>query len=448
MNEPFKMNSKGSALIIVLVIVMTISISAFMVMQRSAMMTSAQARKSAAQTADSVSQVIAAIVSSRQICLAGFDAAGPEAGVQFFNPSGALSNFDYSLASSANGQNISAPGVYPSGPGAAAGRLRFAGGLDIPNTSLRLNRLYLSGATRDSTTPNLYNVRVMADIGSTQTTSSSLTSRAVADLKIQTNGAAMIDCMPNNTTNTNQILCEGMGCIYTISANGQGNCTCPLEPVTCANGAYVTSVSGNVAQCSTSTISRSCASQANSFLVALDQAGNPVCGSVVTCPVGTSRAGAGGAATPVDCRCATAGDVWNGTACGAAVPVVVGACGGANNGTYADATAANAAGLCSAGTANPASLAGAGPWNWSCDGSGGGSNQSCSAAMTMPPTPNAVRCTWALAGGPFVSGTTSCTCIVGGASVNMTTVTCISTWGGSGLASMGGCFGTSPSCPP
>ena len=413
MNE-FKMNSKGSALIIVLMIVMTISISAFMVLQRSTDITRVQAQKSAAQTADSVAQLISTVLSSRTVCLGGFDGPNPaEAGMQFYDTAGNLSNFNYALASSASGQNISAPGIYPSGPGVNNAPLRFTAGLNIPNSSLRLNRIYLSNASPDSSMLNLYNVRVMADFGSTQSNTNSLVSRAIADLKIQTNGAAMIDCMPNAVTNTNQILCEGMGCVYTISANGQGNCTCPLEPVTCANGTYVTSVVGNVAQCSTATVSRSCASQTNSFLVALDQAGNPVCGSVVTCPAGSSRAGAGGAASPVDCRCANAGETWNGSNCSVPAAVVAGNCGGANGGTFADATAANAAGLCASGSASPASLSGAGPWSWSCNGSGGGTNMSCSAFVavatpTPTPTPTPAGGTWQMAWIP-VSPVLACT---------------------------------------
>jgi hypothetical protein len=114
--------------------------------------------------------------------------------------------------------------------------------------------------------------------------------------------------------------------------------------------------------------------------------GIPTCQPYIICPPGTSKTGAGGAAAPPVCKCTVVGQIWNGVSCGATV-ALDGLCGGANGGTFADATSANAAGLCNAGTASPVALAGAGPWSWNCIGANGGISVACSATDNVAACP-------------------------------------------------------------
>jgi len=102
--------------------------------------------------------------------------------------------------------------------------------------------------------------------------------------------------------------------------------------------------------------------------------------------------------------------VQTGATCASAPISVSGLCGGANGGSFADATTATAAGLCSSGTLS-AAISGAGPWNWSCAGST--STASCSAlpiisTVTSTQWAGGNVCFFSYTGSP--SGITSCPC--------------------------------------
>ncbi len=54
--------------------------------------------------------------------------------------------------------------------------------------------------------------------------------------------------------------------------------------------------------------------------------GTGTCSAAVSCPIGTSGAGAGGPAAPMGCSCNTAGESWNGSACQTGAPASGFAC--------------------------------------------------------------------------------------------------------------------------
>jgi alpha-tubulin suppressor-like RCC1 family protein len=110
-------------------------------------------------------------------------------------------------------------------------------------------------------------------------------------------------------------------------------------------------------------------------------------GSFPTAP--TTNLCSKGTATPVPPTLSGSQWTWscngsNGGAtvnCSALAPVVNGACGTANGGTFATAPATN---LCSAGTPTPVGSNG-GLWTWSCTGLNGGSNDDTCAALISSP---------------------------------------------------------------
>ena len=390
-------NTNGSAIVIVLALVSAMMVSGVIVLQASKQLAQTQAWSTSSQVSDNVSQLIKTVVSDSSVCLLGYDGTGSAPGLQF-----AGNAFNLSQASQATGQDISLPGLYPAAQGSAV--QRFASGLAIPNSQLTLQRLYVANAAPDSSAPNTYNMDLMAQIAAPGADRLSVRPRTIASLSLQITAGALTGCTLARPANSNQALCESMNCTYSVATNGQGNCFCQVKPVACTNGTYVASIVNYVPQCGTQVPTRSCASTPNGFLVALDQNTQAVCATAYSCPVGTSGAGLGAAANPIACKCNNAGETWNGSACSVPIPVVNGQCGGAQGGTFADATAANSAGLCSAGSANPVALAGAGPWNWSCNGSGGGGNMACSAQQTAPPIVVVGQCGGAH-GGTFADAT-------------------------------------------
>ena len=297
-------NSKGNALIIVLILIASVMATSAVVMQNSASVGQIFARKSSSQVADNVAQLISSLMSDPNVCLVGFDGAGSEKGLEFLDSSNAPSTFNSSAAATAE-QNVTLPSNFPN---ASGGRNRFEAGFAIPDSELRIFKLYVTGV--QNTAANQYTMKLMAQLEAVQGTAvRGMSPRLIMKIGVQTSGANVISCGAAPDENSNQSLCEGMNCTYTVSTTGASNCFCPVKPVDCLNGTYVQSIVNFTPQCSSATISRSCPSP--QLLVALDSSTNPVCVDVLSCPAGTSAVGPGGPADPPECKCVTAGQTWN-----------------------------------------------------------------------------------------------------------------------------------------
>lgn len=374
-------NQMGSALLPVLIVAASAIAGALIILQNSSSISQLYARKATATIVDNVSQLIGSVVSDPNVCFGGFNQIS--IGAKFL-PAAAGTRGTFTAVAPASSQDVSIPD--PTGG-------IFQNNYVIPNTPIKIKRLYITNAQPIALVPNAYKADLMATFQSTAASAEGYSARKVATMEIKTNGAGGITGCGATVGTSNQELCEGMNCTYTVSSSGVGNCDCPIKPVTCLNGQYVTSITALTPQCSTGPIlTRTCAPGSKRFLVALDSAGAPVCATVDPCPAGTTGTGAGGAASPASCKCNNAGETWDvpTSTCIVAGPVVNGLCGTPpNGGSYATVAAANAAGAkCSAGTSSVASFSGAGPWNWTCVGSGTGhTDASCSASQTSSATP-------------------------------------------------------------
>lgn len=427
------MNNRGSVVLMIAMMVSALAISTYILLSSASRSSRFQNQRLVLQQVESASTSIATLLSNEQVCLNGFDGPGGENGLEFFTAglSGSMvvAQFDSTLANSPTGQPIQLPSPYLG----LSGHSKYVDGFLIPNRNLKLNKIYLSEAIVDAIDPNLYAVKVKADLQSLASSSQiELRPRDVVDLAIRVDGTgAMTGCVFKSSLTTNQTMCESMSCTYTAGTPGPGSCHCPLEPTTCPTGNYVQGVLGSTPICSSAGVSKSCASMTDYFFVAMDGLGNPICAQILRCPAGATVTGFGATTNPVECRCILAGQNWNGASCGfpysgvcgtangaslAAAPstatqkcstgassgvsgsgpwtwacygdyggsnascatgagvAVNGGCGSSNGSTAASAPTSS---LCSAGTAT--SVSGSGPWTWSCNGSGGGTNASCSA---------------------------------------------------------------------
>jgi len=388
LQAPIGSVERGSALLVVIMFVATITVSGLLVAQRIASISQANSQKLLATSADNVAQAISGLLSDRNVCQTGFSSSN--GGVAFVDAQGNQVNFNLTQAQSPQGQTISVPGIYAVtaglGPGGVAGSggsgvagagglsSRFVSGLLIPNTNLILNRLYVANAQLVGTA---YIADLKADFASQSSNALALSTREVMKLKFQVTAGALSSCEIYQT-NSNQVLCEGMNCVYTPAADSSqsGSCVCKLQAITCPVGTYITGVYNGVAQCSSTKLVRRC-SAANEFLVGLDSGGREICAAVVMCPASTSRTGLGGnlitaSGSVTDCRCANSNETWFNGACGVAI---AGAC-GADNGATLSSAPTN---LCTQGTAS--AVSGGGPWSWSCFGVSGGAVSSCSAQI-------------------------------------------------------------------
>ena len=391
-------DERGSALLIVLLIVASAIVSALVAIQSNVSISQIYARKSASQSADNVTQMMSTMLADPIICKQGFDGTG----VQFLDASGNPANFSQSLASSATGQNVSLPSNYPVTGGSTLAR--FQANFQFPDAPLRVRRVYATSPVDKG--GGVYTMLLKADFDAVDgATTRGLSARTLMGMQIQTAAGVMTSCGIAATVNSNQALCEGMNCTYTTTAIGGGSCFCPLTPVTCLNGNYISSINSTTRTpiCSTSTITRSCALTANGYLVAFDAQSQPVCAQVDLCPAGTSATGLGGAAAPTTCKCAAATDVWNSTTstCGAATATVTctfagtstGGLGGAASpsGCFCDTsgqTWSSATSTCGTTTTTTCTFAGT-----STGGAGGAASPSGCFCNTAGETWNGTSCT-------------------------------------------------------
>ena len=310
------LNSRGNAIVIVLVLVASALVSSLAVMQGSVNLAQIYGRKASSQVADNTAQLISSLMSEPNACLNGFDGAGGEDGLRFLDSGGAASTFNSSLAGSSGGQSVSLPSNFRDTAGA---RIRLKPGVLISSLNLDIEKLYAANAVLNS---GSYDMDLFAQFKSSDR---SLSPRLIMKLRAQIAGGLVTGCEAVPSTTSNRQLCEGMNCTYTVDSAGDGSCYCPLQPISCSGGNYVASIVNYIPQCSTTPIKKYC-SASNGYMIGLDSQGEAICAQVLSCPTGTSATGLGGAATPAECKCANAAETWNGSACTAVSVSISGEC--------------------------------------------------------------------------------------------------------------------------
>ena len=373
--KQFRLNESGSALVMAMAAAGFIAMTGFAAMQVGSYLNKGAQIARENQDLSALAHAMTSLVSNAEICRYGADgiAGASLNGLQFEDANGNVAAFNATAAASADGQTVRLGTNFTPSQGNAPFTIRSGTRVEEFNTNI--TRLYIRAAPH-STLPLTYVGQLLARIDSGSNVA--MNEKALVDIMFEVDGAgSVVKCGLNLSSLTPQSMCSAMGCTYDPAAVGQ-KCICPLPTMSCAAGQYIKGIDPTTMQPVCATVNLGC--PAGNYLAAIDPRGNPVCSSVTYTVV----------APPPP-------------------PPVNGGCGGANSGTFADATAANSAGLCSAGAASPASLAGTGPWNWTCNGSNGGTNASCMASATAappppPPSPSPAACQWTRIAGNDVEG--------------------------------------------